>query len=547
MKDVPVFYLPAFYYPINKEDRATGFLMPIYGASTIRGQSLSNAFFWAINRSQDATFYHDWFSKTGQGVRRRVPLHASAAASTATSRLLHARTSTRPTTSRPTARTTTHPAATSYQMQRQRCRRRCGARLHARAQRQLLLEPRDPAALPAEHLQTRPTARGPFGGNVDRQLGRQHRSAAPSTATRSFYERRQTRPSPAALPRIIVQPRRAADRQSPIYFGVNTEYVTLIRNDGAGRRRSDDRGLTRIDVIPTVRFPFTKWPFLTVNSSVGWREHLLDREPRRQPASRCRTASTASTSTCRRASPARSSTGSSTRRTAATPEVQARDRADVHRSSASPRSTTSTRSCKLDGTRLRRRRRHDALTYGLEQPALRQEGDLARDRQRRRSRRATTPTPRRRSTTAATRAATTRQPTPTQLLAGRAAGPACRPTDRVQTRLPRPSTTPRCTRSRTLAANGGLQRAAASSCQAAGATGAIPELPGYDNPALRQPLPQRAPRRSAARATALGGIYIVQLRHRGTRLPAAAHHRRSTTRSAAASAIEYQTYNYSGG
>ena len=66
VKGVPVMYLPAFYYPIQEDDRATGFLMPIYGASTVRGQSISNAFFWAINRSQDATFMHDWFSKTGQ-------------------------------------------------------------------------------------------------------------------------------------------------------------------------------------------------------------------------------------------------------------------------------------------------------------------------------------------------------------------------------------------------------------------------------------------------------------------------------------------------
>ena len=33
----------------------------------MRGQTLSNAFFWAIDRSQDVTFMHDWFSKTGQG------------------------------------------------------------------------------------------------------------------------------------------------------------------------------------------------------------------------------------------------------------------------------------------------------------------------------------------------------------------------------------------------------------------------------------------------------------------------------------------------
>ena len=66
VKDVPVFYLPAMYYPINKEDRATGFLIPVYGKSTIQGQTISNAFFWAINRSQDATFYHSYYSKTGQ-------------------------------------------------------------------------------------------------------------------------------------------------------------------------------------------------------------------------------------------------------------------------------------------------------------------------------------------------------------------------------------------------------------------------------------------------------------------------------------------------
>ncbi len=68
VKDVPLLFLPAIYYPINKEDRSTGFLLPTYGSSTLRGTSLSNAFFLALGRSQDATFYHDWFSKTGQGI-----------------------------------------------------------------------------------------------------------------------------------------------------------------------------------------------------------------------------------------------------------------------------------------------------------------------------------------------------------------------------------------------------------------------------------------------------------------------------------------------
>ena len=60
VKSVPLFYLPAMYYPIQKDDRATGFLMPVYGNIDVRGQSVSNAFFWAINRSQDMTLVHDW-------------------------------------------------------------------------------------------------------------------------------------------------------------------------------------------------------------------------------------------------------------------------------------------------------------------------------------------------------------------------------------------------------------------------------------------------------------------------------------------------------
>src|SRR5687767_1066884 len=68
VKGVPAIYLPMMYYPLSKENRNTGFLMPSYGSSTYKGQTISNAFFWAINRSQDATFLHDWYSKTGQSI-----------------------------------------------------------------------------------------------------------------------------------------------------------------------------------------------------------------------------------------------------------------------------------------------------------------------------------------------------------------------------------------------------------------------------------------------------------------------------------------------
>src|SRR5262245_39224329 len=81
VKGVPVVYMPYVYYPIQEDGRATGFLLPTYGASRLRGQALSNAFFWAIGRSQDATFFHDWFTRTGQGVGAEYRYVAAAQSS----------------------------------------------------------------------------------------------------------------------------------------------------------------------------------------------------------------------------------------------------------------------------------------------------------------------------------------------------------------------------------------------------------------------------------------------------------------------------------
>ncbi len=68
VKGVPMLYTPILYYPTKKDDRATGFLIPTLGETTLRGESIHNAFFWALGRSEDLTFMHDWFSRTGQGL-----------------------------------------------------------------------------------------------------------------------------------------------------------------------------------------------------------------------------------------------------------------------------------------------------------------------------------------------------------------------------------------------------------------------------------------------------------------------------------------------
>lgn len=63
VKGIPVLYLPIIYYPIGQDDRSSGFLLPTYTRSNVSGQGLSTAYFWAIDRSQDSTFYYDWSSK----------------------------------------------------------------------------------------------------------------------------------------------------------------------------------------------------------------------------------------------------------------------------------------------------------------------------------------------------------------------------------------------------------------------------------------------------------------------------------------------------
>ena len=69
VKNVPFLYLPFMYYPLrkNQDERKTGFLMPRYSNSDVRGHLVSQSFYWAINRSMDATLSVDYYTKAGAG------------------------------------------------------------------------------------------------------------------------------------------------------------------------------------------------------------------------------------------------------------------------------------------------------------------------------------------------------------------------------------------------------------------------------------------------------------------------------------------------
>jgi LPS-assembly protein len=69
IKGVPTpLILPAFYYPIQEDQRSTGFLFPSLGYSSALGFTTGGGFFWAMSRSVDQTIQYVHFSKYGDRV-----------------------------------------------------------------------------------------------------------------------------------------------------------------------------------------------------------------------------------------------------------------------------------------------------------------------------------------------------------------------------------------------------------------------------------------------------------------------------------------------
>ncbi len=64
IKNIPLFYMPLGVFPIRRE-RQTGFLFPHFGYSKKYGPEIKNAFYWAIAKNMDATFFLDWLGDRG--------------------------------------------------------------------------------------------------------------------------------------------------------------------------------------------------------------------------------------------------------------------------------------------------------------------------------------------------------------------------------------------------------------------------------------------------------------------------------------------------
>ena len=261
VKDVPLFYLPVMYYPIQSDDRATGFLLPTYGTSTFRGQSLSNAFFWAINRSQDLTLLHDWYTKTGQGYgsEYRYMLGPGSEGNFRAYRLIQNETTV-------DGSALPLPAETSYEL-RGALAQALPAGLRARVDLDYF------SSLTSQQLYNTDIyyasrARRTFGGSL---MGAWHGVSVTGQFRRAeLFESLTESTVNGYSPSLTANLTSTRIGSLPLYVSTTSEaakHLVLRRSEGV----EQDLSVSRFDVQPSLRATLSNWPFLSVNGTLAFR------------------------------------------------------------------------------------------------------------------------------------------------------------------------------------------------------------------------------------------------------------------------------------
>ena len=265
VKNVPVFYVPILYYPTKEEGRATGFLLPTYGSSTVRGQTISNAFFWAINRSQDATIMHDWFSRAGNGYGTEYRYASLGGDGNLRSYLLDERPETLTGDVGPSTRSFEFRGGLNQQLP---------ANFRARARVDYFSSVRTMQTFHSNVYESSRNSRS-YGGNL---AGSWRSYSMTATFDRNeYFTGENDSVLTGSAPRVaIARSERPVYRNAPVYFSVGSEVVQFERECRSGDA-STDTGLARFDVNPQIRYPFKRWQWFTVNSSATWRNTFYTR------------------------------------------------------------------------------------------------------------------------------------------------------------------------------------------------------------------------------------------------------------------------------
>jgi len=264
VKGVPLMYLPVLYYPIKSDDRATGFLLPTYGSSTLRGQTLSNAFFWAIGNSQDATFFHDWFTNVGQGAGAEYRYVASQGAY---GNFRFYRIAQRQAEFRSGGRVARLPAQSSYQVNGTGNQSIGTAiRLHQRIDYT--------TSIVTQQLYQQSLYQA---SNATRTIEAGLMGTWAALTTSALFQRTETFTGETtsqlygSTPRVTaaLAPQRVFGL--PLYASVNNEFSHLPFRQITNGRVTSDKSLARLDVFPTARAALSRLTFLTFNTSASYR------------------------------------------------------------------------------------------------------------------------------------------------------------------------------------------------------------------------------------------------------------------------------------
>jgi LPS-assembly protein len=268
VKGVPLMYMPVIYYPLQEDQRATGFLIPTYGTSTLRGQSLSNAFFWAIDRSQDATFFHDWFTRTGQGAGAE---YRYVAGQQSYGNLRLYRFAQREVSFAAQGSTNLLPQNDSYDLTGTAIQA-LGGPFRGRLRMEYFSDI-GTQQLYHQNLYQATRRSRVIEGSVSGNLG--------PLATTALYQRnevfngvsngKQESVIYGSTPRVsaILAPQRLFDL--PFYGSLNSEFASLPYRYLTGDVATRDDGLSRFDLSPTLRVPLSRLTFLSLNTSAAYR------------------------------------------------------------------------------------------------------------------------------------------------------------------------------------------------------------------------------------------------------------------------------------
>jgi len=262
VKDVPMFYIPAIYYPTKHEDRATGFLLPNYGASTIRGLTLNTAFFWAIDRSRDATFYYDYLSKAGQGLGGEYR-YAADRASSGDGRIYMLNQSAQ--YSDDADQTLLRPAHRTFDIRGNVNQAVSGTmRLNAHVNYFTDVETQQ---LYQQNIYDMSQRRRSIGAQITGGAGR-YRWSGQFDVNDVFYGTQASRIGQGPFGSLSVGEKPIGS--SRVYFGVTASGGQIIREENIEDPLTD-RSLWRVDASPRVTIPVSNLPALTTTASATWR------------------------------------------------------------------------------------------------------------------------------------------------------------------------------------------------------------------------------------------------------------------------------------